>query len=62
MEPVWKEDEIYNSLSHPEKENIKEEAIEEIKKTNPRSMEPSMSFMRKFLLQMKIREIIRKRG
>lgn len=57
----WEEDKIYDNLPPEEKEVLKKEAIEEIKKTNPRSMEPSMAWMRKFLLQMKIREIVRKK-
>jgi hypothetical protein len=57
----WEEDKIYDNLPPEEKETIKKEAIEDIKKTNPHALKTSMAFIRKFLLQMKIRELVRKK-
>jgi hypothetical protein len=55
---TWEEAKIYNNLPEEEKEIIKEKAIERIKVKNPSAMNLNVAFMRKFLLQWEIRELI----
>ena len=58
---IIKEDVIYDALSEIEQLEIREEAIEELKKTNPDFENPRVSFMKKTLIRVKIRELVHRK-
>ncbi len=53
-----KEDIAYGNLEEEEKKAIREEAIEELRKTNPQFENKRLEYMKDFLITMKIREIV----
>lgn len=58
---IAKEDFIFNDLEEEKQEEIRKEAIEDLKKTNPAIENKRIEYMKEFLIKMKIREIVRER-
>ncbi|HPZ10590.1 MAG TPA: hypothetical protein PL110_21050 [Candidatus Eremiobacteraeota bacterium] len=51
-------DEVYNNLPEEEKKAIEEEAIKRLEETNPYFNNRKVSFMKKTLILIKVREIV----